>query len=194
MVMIPSGFGQVNWRMEGIGLDGGAEVTCGFELDGITPTALGVAALLHDAWDDHIVTNLSNLQVHVSTMVKLGPTATGPSAVVAGSQAGSDSSAPLPGGNAYLVVKTTDFGGRAGRGRMFVPGLTEAGTGPGNFINETKLAEIVSDWNDMYAEMVGANLNPVVLHGENSPLSTPTAITSFDPQNRVATQRRRTRR
>jgi hypothetical protein len=91
---------------------------------------------------------------------------------------------------AILVKKTTSLGGRSGRGRMYLPPfmVEEVEMTPQGTFGSGLLAAVqarVSDW--FFAGTY------VLLHDEESPTVTPTPITGFIVDDRVATQRRRLR-
>jgi hypothetical protein len=118
-----------------------------------------------------------------------------------GPVSGTDTRSPLTGTNsgggaapnlAYLVRKTTDQGGRAGRGRMYIPGLEETDVdAAGNLVGG-----IIATGNTVIGDMINdfsTNDVPLrLLH--NNPALTPGVITGLALQLKCATQRRRLRR
>ncbi len=194
MAVIPAGFAQVNWIFAGSSCPTGAEVTLGLGGAGLGGSAGAVAALLTAIWDD----NMQDVQVatcfHTGTLLKKGPNATGASALHAAGTIGTLGVAGIAPNVALLVNKATDEGGRAGRGRFYMPGMTEPDTSQGGLVDEAYLTAAQTAADDMYAALVAADLVPVVLHGATSPIATPSTITEFQVQALVATQRRRLRR
>lgn len=98
---------------------------------------------------------------------------------------------------AVLVRKTTGQPGRAKRGRMYFPGISEDGVDEfGNLITGYKggWTTVLDDFYDAFATN---NMEPVILHNVPSlPAGVgdePTPINGFAVQARVATQRRRNR-
>jgi hypothetical protein len=114
--------------------------------------------------------------------------------------AGTQTPAVVPQNTAYLIRKRTDLAGRRGRGRMYVPGVSEADSGATGMV----LASAVTAWqtafnnwfNDLTVTVGNRFYPPAVLHRSEGigvePL--PTLVTSFVVDSRVATQRRRLRR
>ena len=47
---------------------------------------------------------------------------------------------------------------------------------------------------DFFEDLGTAGINPVLLHGEGSPITTPTPILAWNLDGKIATQRRRLRR
>jgi hypothetical protein len=119
---------------------------------------------------------------------------TGPSALVSSNIQGTGGSNGISSNVSYLVRKVTALGGRAGRGRMYLPGPTEADVNEAGAILGARVTSLQAALNDFLTQMVADGDGPVLLHGVGSPISTPTPITSFSLDTRAATQRRRLRR
>ena len=94
----------------------------------------------------------------------------------------------------YLIHKSTSLGGRAGRGRFFLPGVPESLVNSNGLLTSGTATAIDSAMSDFIGEMTATGVVPVVLHAEGSPITTPTAITAFSCDAKAATQRRRLRR
>ena len=193
MVAIPDGFAQINWKFTGTSVPNGAEVTMGVAIGTFTGTPEDAADAAGVVWNDEILPGQSNTITLSSVLCKFGPTATGPSGEVAFGVAGGQSQVPEAPQVAALVQKRTGLGGRAGRGRMFVPGLGENLVLAGGIFSPTVIASYQAAYDALLAGLATADLIPVVLHGAGSPLSTPTVITSLQLMPLVATQRRRLR-
>ena len=194
MVLIPDGYGQVNFFHGGPQNPEGAEWTLGIEV-------LAYSGDPSDAADDIIANWTANLQDQtcadttlLGVLVKFGPAETGPSAFVAASVQGTGGTVGTSPQVSYLVHKNTSFGGRAGRGRMFMPGVREDDVEPGGGITSARRTSLNNALVDFRSALIADNLAGVLLHGAGSPLSSPTAIDSFSVDARCATQRRRNRR
>lgn len=192
---IPTGYAQVNYIFGGSAAPLGAQVTLGLDISAFSGDAEDVATAATAAWSASGIPTCQVASIELrSVLVKFGPNSTGPSfnrpTAVPGT-IGNDGVAP---NTAILVKKQTAFGGRAGRGRMYIPGAREDEIGVTGGI----LSGYLTDWQvamDAFGvELSTALLTPVVLHGEGSPLSTPSEITSFSVDGMAATQRRRMRR
>lgn len=140
------------------------------------------------------MTNFQATVIHESVLVKFGPSATGPSAENTSALAGSAAGSQAPPNVAVLVTKNTAFGGRAGKGRMYLPPLNETSLTADGLIDSSLRAAIQVDVDVFFNAIEARGWLPVVLHGANSPLSTPSVIQSYAVDGRVATQRRRLRR
>jgi hypothetical protein len=111
---------------------------------------------------------------------------------------GNIAGAPLPNNCAVLVKKQTQLGGRRGRGRMFIPGITAAQVTGSGVIDVGTL----TSWQSMVTELflgspdnAPANVvEPVLFHRlpTTSDLP-PTPIVGLAVDGRIATQRRRLR-
>lgn len=94
---------------------------------------------------------------------------------------------------AYLVRKSTLAGGRKGRGRTYFPGVTEASLGDGGTVIEgdgSLRAGLEGFWNDITSG-VESITGIYLLHGSEF---SPSEITGWSLDGRVATQRRRLRK
>lgn len=90
-----------------------------------------------------------------------------------------------------LIRKSTAFGGRKNRGRMFIPDMVETQVDDTGNIDSTgrgKLTAIANAWFDMTsADAVYGD--PQILHTDG--VTAPTVITAIVTETRVATLRRR---
>lgn len=127
-----------------------------------------------------------------------GVSATIPYEVIIGTAGGSSSTRP-PQNVASLVDKITNVAGRRGRGRFYFPGMLSDGGIDGNgdvqssalTDNNTRLATWFDDLTVPGAGYT-ASLVPVIFHASGD--QTPTPITEFRMDPKVATQRQRLRR
>lgn len=191
---IPTGTAQVNFVFTGDGLPNGAQCTLGVSVDIFSGTPGDAAVACRDAWMDNLLAIQSPAVTFSEVLVKFGPTATGPSAALVVNSPGTDAGDADSPNVALLVHKQTEFGGRTGRGRMYMPGVPAPDVFVDGTINSTYRAAALAAFSGFYTDLTTANLPPLLLHGENSPVSTPLPITDFLVDGRVATQRRRLRR
>lgn len=194
MVLIPVGYAQVNYRFEGPALANPGEITFGVGHAGFSGTPLELAEALGVVFGDTLAGVVTTSLAMIGTSVKYGPSATGPSATDPTVYNGEASGAAGASAPAFLIHKNTDFGGRAGRGRMYLPGVPEAAIAPGGAL-EPAFADALNVAASAFFDALEALLVlPVLLHGPASPLEAPTPITSFSGDPMVGTQRRRQRR
>ena len=151
--------------------------------------------------EDIFVAAASELMQHLSddvqlyaVAVKFGPDDLGPSAEYSGSVFGGDGNPALSSAVAYLVRKHTASGGRPNRGRFYLPGVTEAAVTASGEVDSLQQAAVEADVTSFVNAVIASLATPVLLHGPESPVTTPTPITSFTVDTYVATQRRRQRR
>lgn len=187
---IPSGFAQVTLGFAGNGLANPA--ACVFGVDqggGATPE--DVAETIFDLFVGTILPNLNDDVELVSSLVKFGPNTTGPSAEFTGSEAGGAAGSGGVSNTAYLVRKNSGLGGREGRGRMYLPGVTEVDVGSDGLVDPILLGALQTDVTNFGAGLTLGGFPMVILHNS---ATTPTPVTTLVVQSRVATQRRRLRR
>ncbi len=188
---IPPGFYQVNCRMTGDALPRKAE--CVFGVDGPPGAALStIANLVADAWAAGITPRQSTTVILSEVHVKEGPNETGPDFTFATNLPGTGDFPVDSPQVAVLLRKTTAFGGRVGRGRMFVPGLHEVDTLPGGRLTDAAYSSWSAGAAAFLNSLSTATIPMVLLH--NSPELVPYPVTSLVPERLLATQRRRLRR
>jgi hypothetical protein len=194
-VIIPSGFSQVNLKFTGPDVPTGAEMTFGVDnqissfapgdVADLVANAVGVADL-PDFWTTDVVLS--------SILVKNGPNATGPSAENVYDYPGTVTGDGDPPQTAFLIHKVTALGGRAGRGRMYQPGVPDAFVNGAGELTGTTAGILTAGYSIFRATLQSSDVGMVVLHGEGSPISTPTPVIGLGVDQRCATQRRRNRR
>lgn len=194
MAVIPTGYAQVNWRFTGTSLANPAECTIGIITTGYTSDITHLAEDMYTLFRDTLLGSLASSVNLDSCTVKEGPNDLGPMAVFSdtfvGGQAGAGSSSAV----SMLLHKITASGGRANRGRMYLPGCCEANVQPDGSITSTFFSALQSNVADFMAAFTDYAVVPYVLHGPDSPVTTPTQIISITADPVVATQRRRQRR
>ena len=194
MPVIPLGYAQANFRYAGSALPHGAEWTLGLNLEGGGLTPVQVAEDLHGFYEAaNFDTEMPSSMALQEVYVKFGPSETGASGVFTGTVTGTGSTATAP-NCSWLIHKNTASGGRAGRGRMYIPGVEEATVGVDGDLDNTAVALMQTSSNTFWTAIGGSTFSPVVLHSEGSPITTPSVITSFTVDGACATQRRRMRR
>lgn len=189
-LVIPPGFAQVALRYR---LDGDPEEmisTFGISVEGDGDAEAGSIVTTHNG--QFLGASIATGWTFLGVTLRVGQDG-GPPAVVELLSPTPGEAAPssLPNNCAYLIRKQTALGGRAGRGRMYLPPFViQEGV-----IDQTGLLE-ESDRADL-EELI----SPVIfvrpaflLHDSLSPTTTPTPITGISVQQRIATQRRRMRR
>jgi hypothetical protein len=193
-MLIPVNYAQANFFFGGASLPLGAECTLGLDVatEGDTPNLL--AENLWDSWRDFILPQQSSEVSLTGCTVKFGPTLTGPTGVFLQSAPGLLANQSVAPNTSYLITKSTAAGGRAGRGRMFVPGCQETEVTSGGVVAPARQSALNTALEAFRGELISEGHPAVLLHGEDSPLTVPNPITGFDCQSLVATQRRRLRR
>lgn len=194
MTIIPVDFAQITWLFTGAGLPHGAAVTLGVDVSTFAGSPTDAANDARDAFAGEVMTFLNSAAVLTETNVKFGPTATGPTGVSTGSTAGTGATAGMAPNSTFLVHKATLFGGRAGRGRMFLPGVAESSVDQAGAIDSGTVTALQGGIDQLIVELNAAGMIPVLLHGVGSPLTVPSTITTMTVDSTVATQRRRLRR
>lgn len=189
MAVIPVGNAQANLRFSGNAAPRGAEITLGLDLD-VVATPAAVAELVAANW----VTNCLVLQSSNITLeevyVKFGDNATGAAGVFTVASAGSLGTGTVPPQVALLVKKNTQFGGRKGRGRFYVPGLVETDVDENGVVQGPDVAAWQDAMDDFHTQLNTDDIPPLLLHND---ATVPYLITSFTVDATTATQRRRLR-
>lgn len=187
---IPADYGQATLKYSGAALAYPAANVFGFANAG-AETAEDAAGVIESAWTGTVMPLLCDEVTLDSVLVKLGPDATGPSFELSSSTAGGDADNPDRANTAYLVRKNTDFGGRMGRGRMYLPGVNEADVADFGTVSGAKVTALDTELEDFLAALALGGIPMVLLHGDTT---TPYPVTSLTAQSVTATQRRRMRR
>lgn len=193
-MIIPANYAQANFQMTGTACPTGAECTLGLDMTVNTGDPVTIAQFLYEQWVADICAIQSQEVTLANVHVKFGPEATGPAADFGGSSTGENTASGCQPQVAMLVQKLTNQGGRAGRGRLFMPGLVEADVNQSGLIDSGVLATAIGAWEAFRAALDAIDIGPVVFHGAGSPLTTPTFIDTLLPVAQVATQRQRNRR
>lgn len=123
--------------------------------------------------------------------VKNGPNLTGPDTVLSVGSLGAGGSGTVIANCALLVRKHTNIGGRRGRGRAFMPFISETELDQGMNVTSAYLTTATSAFAEWLSDMTSIELQPVLLH--THPDDAPNTITNLSIDTLVATQRRRLR-
>lgn len=193
-MIIPAGYAQANFIYSGASAPNGAQWTLGLDVDpGETPES--VSSDLEIAYNAGGLSNVLNSTWTLSgILVKFGPNATGPSHLRGLNIPGLVSEACCPPNVTALIRKHTAMGGRAGRGRIYWPGIGESRVdGAGNLL-ASYITALTTEFND-FLELLSVGGHPaVLLHGAGSPISEPLLLLEATVDSKAATQRRRLRR
>jgi hypothetical protein len=189
-VTIPEGAALITWELEGAGLRFPANTTIGVN-DAAGGTPDDKAEIAYDIFVSSFMTPLASAVSLVRCIFKEGPNDTGAFGTHSETTPGGDGGSGASSAVSYLIRKSTALGGRQGRGRMYLPGVTEASVGSDGVVSGAKVTALQDGADQLLNDLVVANLIPVLLHDG---ALTPTVITALSAQNVVATQRRRQRR
>lgn len=193
--VIPAGFAQVAYATLTTGDSEEMLWTCGLDVSG-GGTSAALLADLKTAWDDNIAPITSSVVSLNRVLLKYGPVSTGPAYELPGGTLGTDGGSLPPPNCAVLVQKHTIMGGRKGRGRTYLPGISSVSGGLDSAGNYTQakadqVTAAMEGWRtDITAGNTGPGATPVLLHSD---ATTPYEITSFVATLKLATQRRRLR-
>lgn len=193
-MVVPVGYAQVSILFTGASVPTGAATTFGLDVGVGSPTPNSVATAVDNAFFSSGLPDVISSAVNeTGVLVKFGPDNIGPSVLKATNNPGTAAVA-CPPNVTWLIRKNTALGGRAGRGRMYIPGVPESLVDGAGIIGSGAIADMQTAIDDFFAELATGGFPAVVLHGEDSPLTVPTPITSLTVSETVATQRRRLRR
>lgn len=201
MTVIPDGFGVVSYEFMLTGDPEPMYVTHGFSAEvGADPNAYAQAMGNSFTAAGSLIETVANVYRLSRTLIRLGqeddPPLLGewPTNVIGGV-----AQPAVPQNTAYLLRKTSAMSGRSGKGRMYLPGVTEGSVDA----TGTLLAITVSAINDLcetYLNLIASDVEtPAPMYILHDPTTTgflysPTPVTGLSCDGRVATQRRRLRR
>ena len=190
-MIIPAGFAQVNLQFTGDNLPTGAEVTFGVDDNGaLTATQIAEAvsnAVVVGDFMSRLVDDMTLTTIHV----KKGPNSTGAFTDLPTAIPGESVSNGVSPNVSFLVRKVTSQGGRQGAGRMFFPGLTEAGIGSDGLLDTTVRGNLQAHFDTFLSTLSGDSVPMVLLHGD---ATAPFIVDELQVAEVGATQRRRLRR
>ena len=190
IMRIPEGHGQVTWILSGPVCPTGAVVTCGF-FNATDRDASACCLDLDNIFATDVMPAVVDGVTHIGTLVKLGPNEDGPTALITGSTAGGISAQGTPPNVAALISKTTNVGGREGRGRFFLPGLPENDVDESGLITVGHLGVLQPAMDSLLSDATTQDVPLELLHNSTR---NPSGLTGLSVDGRVATQRRRLRR
>lgn len=193
-MIIPAGYAQANFRFSNDNNEHRPEVTMGLNIDLYGGSAQDLAEDLVDTW---LASNWNGVYTAAFTMdevaVKFGPNSTGPSGLASATDVGEATGQAVPSNTAAIIRKNTSDGGRAGRGRFYLPGVPEPDVDSGGNLAGIYLGNL-QDISDDFLAALATLLTPmVVLHSAGSPITTPSLVTSLTALQRCGTQRDRMR-
>lgn len=191
---IPDGFALAAFQFS---ITGDPELmVCGlgFDITGFVGDEQACVNAIDGAWVTEMKTSVPNTVTMDDTLLYVGQSSGDP--VVYQSQSaptvGTSSGTSVPPNVAVLIKKQTGTAGRAFRGRMFFPGVSEGLVSPAGVLDSALITQMQGDINSAFAAWVALDLVPVLLHSTGS-LTFPTPITSFAIDSKVGSQRRRLR-
>lgn len=190
-MIIPAGFAQINFKGSGTGYARGWQVAIGVDNDADW-NAVQLASGCGSAFVEHMLPVMSNQCALTSVLAKLGPNETGVAFEESYSEDGGVASQAQSSQAAVLVTKLTTHGGRKGRGRMFMPGVTEGQTDGGGLLTSAALTAWQAAVDGFLEELETFTAPMVLLHADDA--TTPYAVINLQVANLFASQRRRIRR
>lgn len=188
-VIIPAGYAQAIYEFQRSGDADPYNVIFGVDISS-DPDLAAVRGRLTDAFVTNLAPQMNNAQTLTLVTVQTAGQIESLAVNVPGEVAAQD----LPPNCAVLVSKTTNFRGRATRGRNYWPGFIAEGSVNGlGEIDADDLAGLQDAFANWGAELVLEGYPVVILHDETSPITAPTLVTNFVVRPLIATQRRRLR-
>ncbi len=195
---LPPGFYQWSLRFTGLALPTGAAVTgCGVRT--ATPTPTSMAETMFGSVVANFLPLMSNLVTLSEVYIRLGSSdGTGESHTRFSASTGASTAGACSPGVAVLGRLSSGLGGRRGRGRLYLPGLTEPQVDHAGIL----LPTFVSAWSTALADWrtnhIAAGIPIAIGHRYADafigPKLPPTEITAASADSRVASQRKRQRR
>jgi hypothetical protein len=189
-VIIPVGYSHVVLGFTGAYVPRGAAVTFGVENVGAQAASDVALDVLASVTTSTIMGNIADGVILSQVTVKNGPNDTGGFGEQSANIVGSASGAGYSPNTAYLLRKTTDLGGREGRGRLFWPGVNETDIDGTGTVAPARISALQTDCN-AFLTALAANAVPMVLLHNSA--TVPTDVIGLICEPKVATQRRRLR-
>jgi len=174
---IPSGFGLAQFIFEGAGAGpGGCMVTLALDHPfDESPTVL--AEEVSEAFAANMIGGLCDEVTHSTTRLRIGTPLGEVVVEVAGGGPGGQSVPCMPPSVALPFVKFSAFGGRANRGRWFLPGVPEEVVDSAGFIDSAARDDYTGNSIAFVAALAVDDFVPVILHSD--PELTPTVVLSI---------------
>lgn len=193
MAPVPAGFTEITYRQRALGGDGIVANVVAVDNTSVIPS--DGAELIADAWRDNIMPVVGSNLLFDGVTLRAGQGSGDPLVYefdYGTAIAGGDPGITAPPNVAYLVRKNTNLGGRKNRGRMYLCGVLADELDSTATINTTFQATLSAAIDAWVAEVEALSFvgTMVLLHAD---ASTPTPITSWSLQSKVATQRTRLR-
>jgi len=190
-MIIPTGYAHNVVLFDGSALPTGAAITFGVK-NNLAASASDIAEAVWNILHDFDFTTLfANTARLIGVRTKLGPNSTGPSAEFLAVDTGSRAGDPGNASSSVLVKKNSALGGREGRGRFFIPAISESDIGTGGVLTGGFQGVVQSVVDDILTNLGSSDIPMYLLHNSGT---TPTAVTALTVDARVANQRRRQRR
>jgi hypothetical protein len=192
-MIIPPGYAGISVPLNHVGIARTAYLTFGVKNNAGGTSAASVANPVFNA-----LTQTLSLASILDSEVTIGPVkaAIGQdgspplSGEGANTQAGALSTGTLPSNCAVLVKKSTALGGRAGRGRIFIPwAIGESFVDEGGIITAGNVTTMQTAMSNMLSGLATNNVPMVILHAVSTGL--PPLVVSLTVDRLLATQRRR---
>lgn len=197
MPPIPVGFGQASFVFEGLSAGpGGAMITLGLDHPfDENPTVL--AQELFDAY----TTNILPAQTQTVDLVEVRLRIASPAGEIVFSYfqvaTGGDTSESLTPNTSWPITKFTSLGGRANKGRWFLPGMPSDIVDDAGTIENSAVTAMNLQLGGFLVDLAAADFTPVILHsvpeGGVPPPPDPTPIVSFACGTKVYTRGSRLR-
>lgn len=195
MAIIPSDYAQVNLMFTGLAAPLGAQITFGVQnAESLWPETIGERVLT--LWEGAELDDRQSSAISLTgCLVKVGPNATGAQALVSANIPGKGNAESAPPNVAAIIRKQTQFGGRKGRGRLYMPGIAEANITSTGTMSGTPLTAMQTSWSTFLTGLLEEDIPMVLLHSEqDGGLTPPYVVSSLLVESRIGTQRRRNRR
>lgn len=191
MSVIPDGFGEATLNLDFVfGPSNPMAIVFGYDFlgsPGPSAHASSIRGFFETVMGNTIGLTNNLLLVSVTTLENPG----GVSGVSSSGFVGNDTSAAMPPQVAVLIRKTSNTGGRRGRGRMYVPGLAQSASLEGGYLVAATQANWQQRFDTFLSSLAAADLPMVILHNDIAFI--PSGVTTLSVQNILATQRRRIR-
>lgn len=188
-MIIPALYGHVGLEFSGAVFEHNPFTTFGIR-NNLDLSAAAVAALIELPAEDLTIAMVHSSVSLIGIHVKLGPNDTGPQASLAVNVPGTVGGSIGQANTAYLAEKQTGLGGREGRGRMFIPGVSTSVVSASGALQSANIAGFNTALDTFLDALTAADIPMYLLHSSGT---VPTAVSGLVIDPEAATQRRRMR-
>jgi len=168
------------------------EAVCTFAFAYTGPNIYTAGGAISNAWNTAVMSSVGDVWKYIRFVLR---TNEGAIQEIVKTDFGRTAHTPMPANIAFLIRKNSGQPGRRGRGRMFLPGVSEQDADQNGVVVGSKITELNANLATFYTAVTDADCDPCILHNTNivpPPSNTaPTPFASFTVEPIIGLQTRR---